>query len=28
MFSDFIYIALSAVAFALTWGFVRICERV
>jgi len=25
---DLVYLALTAVMFALTWGLVRLCERV
>jgi len=28
MISDVTYIGLTAVLFALTWGFVRLCARV
>jgi hypothetical protein len=28
MVSDTLYIGLSAVLFALTWGFMLLCERV
>jgi hypothetical protein len=28
MMSDAVYVGLTALLFALTWGFVRVCARV